>query len=60
MPPVAHHPAPPEPDTVPHPTARRASAYATATDDDSRRHAVLAVQRALDRRDNGGEFGLGD
>lgn len=25
--------------------------------DDSRRHAVLAVQRALDRRDNGGSFG---
>jgi hypothetical protein len=60
MSPVAHHPAPPEPQTAPRPTTRRGRAYATAADDDSRRHAVLAVQRALDRRDNGGVFGLGD
>ncbi|MGP3968516.1 hypothetical protein [Streptomyces sp. 6N223] len=57
MSPVAHDTAPPDTAHAPSPTAGRTPAYATVTDDDSRRHAALAVQRALDRRDNGGAFG---
>jgi hypothetical protein len=48
--PAAAHPA------GPRPRSARAAARA-ALRDESRRHAVVAVQRALDRRDNGGSFG---
>jgi hypothetical protein len=62
MSPVTHHPAPEATITgtatsaAPRPRSARAAARA-ALRDDARRHAVTAVQRALDRRDNGGSFG---
>jgi hypothetical protein len=59
MPPAAEPtapPAPPETAAIPRTTVRRTLLNVTVTDD-SRRHAVIAVQRALDRRDNGGAFG---
>ncbi len=49
------HPAAPHP-VEPRPRSARAAARA-ALRDESRQNAVVAVQRALDRRDNGGSFG---
>jgi hypothetical protein len=51
---VTEHPTPTP--TEPRPRSARAAALA-ALRDENRRHAVVAVQRALDRRDNGGSFG---
>jgi hypothetical protein len=56
MAPAAPSPAPPAPPGTAPATRRRPPLRARVTDD-SRRHAVIAVQRALDRRDNGGAFG---
>jgi hypothetical protein len=57
MSPVTHRPEPEATTgTAPRPRAARGAARA-ALRDESRRHAVTAVQRALDRRDNGGSFG---
>ncbi|MFF5422877.1 MULTISPECIES: hypothetical protein [unclassified Streptomyces] len=38
-------------------TARRVRHSATRTNDEARRNAAAALQRALDRRDNGGSAG---
>ncbi|MEU8530571.1 hypothetical protein AB0C77_34035 [Streptomyces sp. NPDC048629] len=38
-------------------TARRVRQSATRPSDDARKNAAAALQRALDRRDNGGETG---
>ncbi|MEO3749775.1 hypothetical protein [Streptomyces sp. B6B3] len=51
---VTEHPTPTA--AEPRPRSTRAAARA-ALRDENRRHAVVAVQRALDRRDNGGSFG---
>lgn len=58
--PAAHDtPAPPliRPAAVRPSHARRTRGARRRDRDDSHRHAALAVQRSLDRRDNGGSFG---
>lgn len=57
LPCTVHSRMPKEPTTMAETTARRRVRHLSRTTESDRKNAAAALQRALDRRDNGGETG---